>query len=167
MKILIAYSSQTGNTRKLAEAVHITVPGAELSPVELAPNPERYDLVYVGFWVEAENANAAAREFMKKLGNQKIALFATLGAYPDSQHAVESMTAAAEAAPYSTVIDTFICQGEIDRQMIEWMEKLPKNHGNAPTDSRRKLWKDSEGHPDETDLKNVSDWAMAVLEKAK
>ena len=36
MKILIAYSSKTGNTRKLAEAIHLALPDADLCPMGLS-----------------------------------------------------------------------------------------------------------------------------------
>lgn len=39
MKALIVYSSKTGNTRKLAYAVHLALDDADLCRVELAPIP--------------------------------------------------------------------------------------------------------------------------------
>lgn len=167
MKILIAYSSRTGNTRKLAEAIHLALPNADLCPMGSVPNRDSYDLIFAGFWVEAENACADAKPCLKKLGGKPVALFATLGAYPDSQHAADSLKAAASEIPGGNVVDRFICQGRIDPLMIEWMEQLPAGDENAPTESRRKLWKDAETHPDDADLQAVADWAVAVLEKQK
>ena len=165
MKILIAYSSLTGNTKKLAEALHLELPNADLCPISSAPNPDNYDLVFAGFWVEAENANKAMCTFLKRLGGKPVALFATLGAYPDSQHAADSLKAAEAEIPNGNVIDSFICQGRIDPMMIEWMEQLPSDDDNAPTDSRRQLWKDAETHPNDQDLENVVSWAKAVIAK--
>jgi flavodoxin len=163
VKILIAYSSKTGNTRKLAEAIHLALPGADLCRVDNAPNPAAYDLVFAGFWVEAENANHDMVGFMKKLGGIKTALFATLGAYPDTQHAAASLKAAAKEIPNAVIVDRFICQGAIDPAMIEWMEMLPENDKNAPTEARRTLWKDASSHPDDDDLNAVTQWAEQVL----
>lgn len=165
MNVLIAYSSKTGNTRKLAQAIHLALPNADLCPMGSVPNPSRYDLVFAGFWVEAENACSDARKCLKRLGGLPVALFATLGAYPDSQHAADSLKAAANEIPDSKVVDSFICQGAIDPNMIEWMEQLPQNADNAPTESRRQLWDDAASHPDEKDLQAVADWAVAVLKK--
>ncbi|MDF7825030.1 flavodoxin family protein [Pontiellaceae bacterium B12227] len=165
MKILIAYSSKTGNTRKLAEALHLALPNADLCPMGSVPNLEQYDMVFAGFWVEAGNACQDAIKCLKRLGGKPVALFATLGAYPDSRHAADSLAAAAKEIPNGKVVDSFICQGAIDPNMIEWMEKLPKEDENAPDDSRRQLWKDAATHPDDNDLQAVSDWAVAALEK--
>ena len=37
MKALVVYSSRTGNTRKIAEAIAAVLPGCEIHPVESAP----------------------------------------------------------------------------------------------------------------------------------
>lgn len=165
MRVLIAYSSKTGNTRKLAEAVHLALPNADLCPMGSVPNLDLYDVVFAGFWVDAGRANADAVKCLKRLSGKPTALFATLGAYPDSQHAEDSLKAAASVIPDGNVVDGFICQGAIDPNMIEWMEQLPPDDENAPSESRRQLWKDASTHPDEDDLQAVSDWAVHVLEK--
>lgn len=46
MKALVVYSSKTGNTKKVAEAVHGVFPhGTDLYRVEDAPSPDNYDLI--------------------------------------------------------------------------------------------------------------------------
>ncbi len=165
MKTLIVYSSKTGNTRKLAQSIHLALEDAELSRVEMAPNPDKYDLILLGFWIEEGTADEKMRQYMKRLRNKKVGLFATLGAYPDSKHAAESLEAATQLIPDCAVLGHFICQGAIDPELIEWMETLPKDHGYGPTDSRKKLWKDASGHPDDNDLKAAAEWALGVCAK--
>ena len=168
MKVLIAYSSRTTNTRQLAEAIHIALPDAELSPVTFAPNPDAYDMVFLGTWIEHGTADQAAQEYLGKIKGKPVAVFTTLGDYPDSQHAKDCLGAIKGlVSANNTLVDQFICQGAIDPALIEWMKDLPKDHGYGPTEHRQKLWKDGEGHPDGADLKAVSDWAVAALEKAK
>ena len=49
MKSLVVYSSQTGNTRKLAKAVFEALPGEKtLYPVDEAPDPSDYGFIAVG-----------------------------------------------------------------------------------------------------------------------
>jgi flavodoxin len=165
MKTLIVYSSKTGNTRKLAQAIHLALPDAELSRVELAPNPDHYDLILLGFWIENGNADQKMQHYMKRLKKNKVGLFATLGAYPDSKHAAESLEAATKLIPDCAVVGHFICQGAIDPELVEWMQTLPKDHGYGPTESRKKLWDDAAGHPDEEDLESAAEWALGVFEK--
>jgi flavodoxin len=164
VKVLIAYSSRTTNTRRLAEAIHLALPESDLCPVGSAPNPAGYDLIYMGCWIEEGTADEAARAYMERIKDKPVAVFATLGAYPDSKHAEECLEAVTGLLSANTVVDQFICQGAIDRVLVEWMKQLPKDHGFGPTESRTKLWKDGETHPDDADLKAVSEWSVAVLE---
>ncbi|WP_372807139.1 flavodoxin family protein [Pontiella sp.] len=163
MKVLVAYSSATGNTRKVAEAIHLALPDADLCPVGHAPNPEGYDLVFLGCWIDKGLADEAARAYMSKLHGKPVALFATLGAYPDSKYAADCMDAVSELLSACTVVDRFVCQGAIDPKLVEWMKGLPKDHGYGPTTSRKKLWRDAESHPDDADLEAAADWAEGVL----
>ena len=88
MKNLIVYSSKSGNTRKLAEAVYDFLPGENvMKSVEEKPDPEGYDLVVVGFWLQAGTADPGSYEYLEKLAPTKLFLFATHGAAAGSAHA--------------------------------------------------------------------------------
>ncbi|MBN2164221.1 MAG: hypothetical protein JXR25_11125 [Pontiellaceae bacterium] len=165
MKTLIVYSSKTGNTRKLAQALHLALSDAELCRVEMAPNPEPYDLILLGFWIENAVADEKMKHYMERLHGKKVGLFATLGAYPDSKHAAESLRATASLIPDCDIAGHFICQGAIDPELIEWMNTLPKDHGYGPTETRKKLWDDAGGHPNDEDLKAACEWAEGLVEK--
>ena len=52
MKIAIIYSSLTGNTKMVAEAIAAVLPGSELYSVEDQVDLTKYDCIAVGFWVE-------------------------------------------------------------------------------------------------------------------
>ena len=54
MKTIVLYSSRTGNTKKVAQAVAGALPaGTPCLPVAEAPSDiEAYDLVFLGYWVD-------------------------------------------------------------------------------------------------------------------
>lgn len=166
MKILIAVSSKSGNTRKIAEAIHRKLPQSDLFAIEEAPAPDAYDLIFVGFWIDKGTADAKAQRYMQRLDSQKVALFATLGAYPDSDYALESLDNAAALLPESQILDRFICQGAIDPKLVGWMKTLPDEHPHAPDEIRLKRWKDASTHPDDDDCRNAADWAAKVYSLA-
>ena len=92
MKTLIVYSSLTGNTKMVAEAIHEVFDGeSTLHPVGDNPAADGCDLVIVGFWVDRGTADAKAKAYLETLQGKRVGLFATLGAYPDSEHARESL----------------------------------------------------------------------------
>lgn len=164
MKTLICYSSKTGNTAKIALAIQAALPHADLFSVEDNPDPRDYDLVFFGFWVDKGTADDSSKTYMQRLNKQSVALFATLGAYPDSEHATESLENAAQLIPTCTVVDRFICQGAIDPKLIAWMSTLPEDHPHAPDAARIKRWDDAKQHPDNNDCANVAKWATALME---
>ena len=85
MKTLIVYSSQTGNTRKLAQAVNDLIPGEKiLCPVDEAPEPEGFDMIVQGFWLKAGKPDPKSSEYLARLGDVRLFLWATHGAAADS-----------------------------------------------------------------------------------
>jgi flavodoxin len=48
---MVIYSSKTGNTKMIAEAIHKALPqDTEIYPVDNAPCPNNYDFIAVGGW---------------------------------------------------------------------------------------------------------------------
>ena len=164
MKTLIVYSSKTGNTRKVAEAIHAELPDAELADVKDSPDPSSYDFIFMGSWIDKGTADAGAQKFMEKLDGKRVAIFATLGAYPDSDHAKTSLDNIAALLPSCTVVDRWICQGAIDPKLIERMNKLPPEHAHAPDEARVKRWEDAKLHPNDRDFEKIRAWAKKVTE---
>lgn len=165
MKTLIVYSSLTGNTRQIAEAIYeIFGEQADLFPVEKAPSADGYDLIAVGFWVDRGTADKKAQGYLGGLRNQQVALFATLGAYPDSEHAAKSMANAAALLDESNqVVGTFICQGKVDPRLIEQFKKLPEGHPHGLNAERLARHQEAAKHPDAADLNN----AKAIFREIK
>lgn len=64
MKVLIAYSSRTGNTRRVAEALAKAAPeGSLLARVEDTPSADGFDVVFAGYWLDRGGPDAKAKEF--------------------------------------------------------------------------------------------------------
>lgn len=155
MKAIVVYSSRTGNTRKIAEAVHSALPAnAEIYPVQAAPDPAGYDFVALGFWVDKGEPDAAMGAYMDKVWGKHVGLFGTLGAWPDSDHAKESMQKAVERVAENTVLGTFLCQGKVDPKLLAALEKMKENP-HPMTEERRARIAEAEKHPDENDCANA------------
>jgi flavodoxin len=157
MQTLIVYSSLTGNTKKVAEAIYkVFGKEAMLFPVETAPAPTNCDFVIVGFWVDKGTADKKAQEYLKTIQDKPVALFATLGAYPDSEHAASSLkNAAAFMDASNQLVGTFICQGKIDPNLIEQFKNMPGNHPHTVTPERMERYKKAASHPDASDLETA------------
>ena len=80
MSYSIVYSSETGNTKQLAETLRETLPqeGCRYfgTPAEAAAEA---DTLYVGFWTDRGHADADCNAFLKTLRGKKVFLFGTAG----------------------------------------------------------------------------------------
>ena len=120
MKSMIVYSSQSGNTRKLAETVYDALEGEkDIYAIEDAPDPEAYDLIALGFWLKAGKPDPASMAYLTRIGSQSLFLFGTHGAAADSDHAYEALNYAKSLAPGAKILDTFNCQGEVNPKLLE------------------------------------------------
>lgn len=167
MKTAIVYSSLTGNTQKVAAAIQeVFGPEGELFPIDQAPDARGYDLVAVGFWVDRGTADAKAQAYLKSLHHSRVALFATLGAYPDSAHAADSMKRAAELlAEDNQLVGTFICQGKIAPRLLEQFKTLPADHPHAINPERQARHAVAAKHPDEKDLLAAQEVFLRIKEE--
>lgn len=151
MRSLVVYSSQTGNTKKLAEAVYEALSGEkEIYPITDAPVPDNYDFIAVGFWLQAGKPDPKTSEYLPKINSgQRLFLYATHGAAAGSNHAKTAMEHAKSLAPSADITGTFSCQGEVNPKVLEKVSAKPEPPvwlKDAPA---------AAGHPDDADIEDL------------
>lgn len=168
MKILIIYSSATGNTKAVAEAIAKSLPGATLVAArDVTENPVGCDLVFVGFWAFRRGADLMAQRAMGHLHGQKIAVFGTCGTYPDSEAAqVYQRNAAAVPAGDNESLGTFMCQGRVHSYHIKSQHKM-ESTVQPMTPERQARLEEAEKHPDKQDFARAVAWAAEMVRKAQ
>lgn len=130
MKPIVVYSSKTGNTERLAKAIHEVMPeGTELKRVDEIDNLDDYNPVILGYFVEAGSVDRGAKPLLESLKDKKVGLFATTGLLFLGG---KIMTEAKEQveAQGNELICSYICPGRIDPK-VETMFKnaFPKMAG--------------------------------------
>nr|WP_294487484.1 flavodoxin family protein [uncultured Anaerosporobacter sp.] len=155
MKILVTYSSKTGNTKKLAEGIFNEIEAEDkvIMPIKEVGNLDEYDTVLVGYWGDKSAPNAEAGKFMETLKGKNVGIFATLAYWPDSQHAWESLcNGEALVKENNNVIGKYICQGKLDEKIIAMFEKLPADNPHSVNDEKRKRYEIAKQHPTKADI---------------
>ena len=147
MKALVVYSSQTGNTKKIAEAVFETLDKEkEIFPIDQAPDPSEYDFIALGFWLIAGKPDSKTLEYLPKINQgQSVFLFVTHGARPGSDH-VKNAVNHAKSLAKANFVGTFTCQGELSAKIKEKIKSKPAPPpwiADAPP---------ADGHPNEADI---------------
>lgn len=157
-RALIVYSSRSGNTKKLAEAVNGLLEGEKtFCSITDAPEPDGYDMVALGFWLMAGKPDPASAEYLTKIRGSKLFLFSTHGAAAGSEHALKAMEIAKSMVPSARIVGTFECQGEVNPKFLEKAGK------KDPPPPWLKDAPDAIGHPDDHDLAVLIDTLKASL----
>lgn len=171
MKTLIAYSSRTGNTKKVAMAIAGALPGETVltDVTDMPDDLSSFDQVFVGYWADKGTANAEAAEVLKTLHHPRVVLFATAGVYADSDHARDVLENGKKLLPAdSPAAGAWICQGRVDPELVKLMAKMfPEGHPHSMTPERVARLKEAEKHPDEKDLADAARWALSIVKGAE
>jgi flavodoxin len=159
MNILVAYYSETGNTRRVAEVIFEAIRHARktLLAIDQESDLEPYDLVFCGFPVQHHSVPAKMVRFLERLPKgKKLAIFATHGSLRGGEKAVSAFYQALSLAKGQTVIGTFGCRGQVKFQLIdEWMEN-PQHRAWAMEAQS------ANGHPDAADLEEAGTFAETM-----
>ena len=98
MKILLAYSSKTKNTKKVAEAIYDEIKNlGDIKLIDIKkqrkPLGEEFDLYILGAWTDKTNANKNMQKFIddQNIHNKDVAIFLTCGVPREHYHAEDSI----------------------------------------------------------------------------
>jgi flavodoxin len=165
MKVIIAYMSQTGNTRKIAEAIFGEIQEEKkIKELNEIDDLEGVDLAFVGFPIHGFGVPEEVKRFLEKhCMGKKIVLFVTHGAPEDFGGVQTWLAKCKEAAAGANVIDMFNCQGELADNVIDELLKSDNPQfrawGEAGPSTR--------GQPDATRVERACIFAREIMERIK
>lgn len=163
MKVLVAYLSQTGNTRKVAEAIYDALEGEkDIMPLSDVESLEGYDLAFIGFPIHASSPAAEAKAFLEEKGKGKrIALFITHAAPEDHELVSGYLEKCRAAVSHADLVGMFDCQGELSQAVIDILAKSdnPRHREFATYGPQTK------GQPDDSRLEKARVFAREVVSR--
>jgi flavodoxin len=165
MKTMVVYSTITGNTKMVAEAIQGALPGSACHNLKEQPDLEGFDLLILGFWADKGRVNEEMRDYFSQIKNRKAAFFFTQGGYPNSVTAGLITNEAAELLQKNnnTIPGHFHCQGRFSPAVLEAAKTLPPDHPRAGiTPERQALRDEAARHPNEEDLAKARAFARQV-----
>ena len=161
MKALVTYYSQTGNTEKLARAIYDAIHfEKELIPIKDIKSSRGYDIIFVGFPVQAHSVPPAAHAFFKNLPDkQPIALFCTHGSLRGGHLPKQAIEHGISLASKARVLGTFGVRGKVNPRVIDALMKSLEHQAWA---------EEAQGaidHPTDADLADGKSFAKEILAK--
>jgi len=162
MKVLVAYLSSTGNTKKIAEAIYGEINcEKEIKPISEVIDIGGWDIAFLGFPTHGYGPDKKAKEIIERLctKGRKVALFVTHAA-PENEPVVEEWLAKfKQAAAAAELVGFFDCQGQLSKGVKFIMKIAPKKEMRAQA-----KMDNSKGQPDQARLENARVFARNIME---
>ena len=158
MNYSIVYSSVTGNTAKLAEAINNHLGASYVGkPSNEALNA---DVIFVGFWATKNSCSADIQAFIEKLTNKKVFIFGTVGYDNTDAYFEEILNNVKALVPASnTIIGAYACQGKIKKKKQEQLrEAVPEKY-----EAIKNNLAESVHHPNEKDIDGLLSAVKAAI----
>ena len=154
----ILFSSMTGNTKELADAIREILPEETLDYFGLCKDADpQSEILYIGFWTDKGTADERTLDFLKQLHGKSIFLFGTAG-FGGSKEYFDKILKKTEHSldKSNTVFGCYMCQGKMPmsvRQRYEEMKKQPIHLPNL--DALIENFDNALSHPDAEDLERL------------
>jgi len=166
MNTLVTYWSQTGNTRKIAEAIYETLScEKEIKPFDEVVSLEGFELTFIGFPVMKFGPPGQAKKFIDTLAKGRtIALFVTHATLsesrdPSQQDMLEKeLNRCRAACAQSDLVGMFHCQGELSEKIANEL------HASGILMLMEfAAWRPNTiGHPDHQEIEQAQDFALKM-----
>ena len=163
MKVLVTYMSQTGNTKKVAEAIFQEIRGKkEIKPMEEVSSLAGYDLAFVGSPLQASGMAGDAKNFLDQHAKGKnVALFITHASPKEEPQLKGWLDNCVAAAAGAKLLGVFDCQGEMSQALSDFMV----NSGDPTLAEWGKKRSETLGKPDAASLKKARTFAREIMKK--
>jgi len=165
MRVLVAYMSWTGNTKKIADAVFQGISAEkEMKTLDEVTDASGYDLIFVGFPIHGfgKPAEEAVSFLAERCAGKNVALFVTHSAPEDSPYVPPWLEACKEAAKGSLLLGLSDFQGQIALEQVDLM--LQSSDPEA-LEIVRNVVHSSLGQPDAARLDRARAFAGEILAK--
>ena len=151
----IIFSSLTGNTKQLADAIYETLPKENCDYFGIKETGQPLsEMLYIGFWTDQGNADKSALELLQKIKNKKVFLFGTAGFGENEAYFQKVLNNVKSSMDKSNqVVGEYMCQGTMPQAVRDRYVKMKEQPDHMPnldlliTNFDRAL-----SHPDKKDL---------------
>ena len=155
MSYSIVYSSRTGNTALLAQAIREALPAGDCLYFG-APDAHALeaDTIYVGFWTDKGTCDETIANFLQSVNGQKIFLFGTAGFGGAPAYFAQILDRVQQNLKDADVVGSYMCQGKMPeavRSRYLAMEESPRRTAMLEN------FDQALSHPDTQDLARLKE----------
>ncbi len=147
MKVQIVYSSLTGCTQRVANAIFNGIDVEEKSIHNLKDGAPALDgdIILLGYWGISGDPNDEMKEFLQTIRGKAVGIFCTLGYYCDTAYAHQVLESGENLVKdHNDVIGGFVCNGAVAQNLID---AQGKGGVHTPTEQKELRWEMIKNHP--------------------
>jgi flavodoxin len=161
MKVLVTYYSKTKNTEKLAKSIfEAIVYDKKLAYVDEVVTMDDFDLIFIGFPVQAHSVPLPAQKFIDRVPEGKhVAFFSTHGSLRGGRLPKQAFEHAFSLAKKLRVLGHFGARGRVESWLLESLKKKPEHE--AWVEEALGAYE----HPNEADLQDAQHFALEMINK--
>lgn len=156
MTYSIVYSSKTGNTKMLADALHQALPTDDClyfgAPDAQALAAER---IYIGFWTDKGSCDAETAAFLAQLTHQEIFLFGTCGFGGGVAYFEQILARVRDFLPESVqLVGSYLCPGKMPQSVRDRYVRIAEEEPAKRSHMQKMIFNFdcALSHPDANDL---------------
>lgn len=156
MTYSIVYSSKTGNTKMLADALHQALPADDClyfgAPDAQALAAER---IYIGFWTDKGTCDAETAAFLAQLTHQEIFLFGTCGFGGGVAYFEQILARVRDLLPESVqLVGSYLCPGKMPQSVRDRYVRIAEEEPAKRSHMQKMIFNFdcALSHPDADDL---------------
>jgi flavodoxin len=161
MKVLVTYMSQSGNTKKLAEAIYEEIQvEKEIRTWKEIESFDGYDMIFVGFPIHQFGVSKLEKDFLEKhTKDKKIAVFVTHATPPQAPYLQPQLDRCKGAVAEANLVGFFNCQGELSKDIAEVL----KNMDNPEMQKFGEMRDITLGHPNNEEVEQSRKFAIEIM----
>ena len=151
----IIFSSKTGNTAELANAIRDALPQENCDYFGTSEIEETIsEMLYIGFWTDKGNADQSTLELLSSLRNKRIFLFGTAGFGGSDTYFQKVLEHVRQSIDESnTIVGEYMCQGKMPESVKNrYLKMKEQTEHPANIDALIENFDSALSHPDADDL---------------
>ena len=159
MTYSIVYSSKTGNTKMLADALHQALPADDClyfgAPDAQALAAER---IYIGFWTDKGTCDAETAAFLAQLTHQEVFLFGTCGFGGGVAYFEQILARVRDLLPESVqLVGSYLCPGKMPQSVRDRYVRIAEEEPAKRSHMQKMIFNFdcALSHPDASDLQGL------------
>lgn len=167
MDYLVVYTSNTGNTQKVAMEIFDAIPGRSKDIVKLEEmRDEGADTYFVGFWNDRGTCGSQVMDFLSGIRGKRVALFGTSG-ISDSREYLKELENRVSVflSEDNEYLGCFLCGGRMLPRILDKYKQMQALHDSPQIRSMIAAYEKGMLHPDEQDFRNARLFAERIVKE--